>query len=67
MIDVAPCKIFITRRTRNVVCTASLTGPALRGWWVDGSTGETVDAGSAPQGSAVTLDPPDTGSTGARD
>ena len=29
-----------------VVDTTTLTGPTLRGWWVDGVTGETVDAGS---------------------
>ena len=28
-----------------VVDTTALTGPVLRGWWVDGVTGETVDAG----------------------
>ena len=50
-----------------VVDTTSLTGPALRGWWVDGVTGETVDAGSIPRGPAVALNPPDTGDPGARD
>jgi len=50
-----------------VVDTSTLTGPALRGWWVDGVTGETVDAGSVPRGPAVTLNPPDTGDAGARD
>ena len=50
-----------------VVDTSTLTGPALRGWWVDGVTGETVDAGSVPRGRAVTLHPPDTGDESARD
>jgi hypothetical protein len=50
-----------------VVDTTTLTGPALRGWWVDGVTGETVDAGSVPRGPAVALHPPDTGDAGARD
>ena len=50
-----------------VVDTTGLTGPALRGWWVDGVTGETVDAGSVPRGPAVALHPPDTGDPGARD
>ena len=44
-----------------VVDTTALTGPVLRGWWVDGVTGETVDAGSVPRGPAVALHPPDTG------
>ena len=50
-----------------VVDTTSLTGPVLRGWWVDGVTGETVDAGSVPRGPAVALHPPDVGDAGARD
>jgi len=50
-----------------VVDTTSLTGPVLRGWWVDGVTGETVDAGSVPRGPAVSLHPPDVGDAGARD
>ena len=50
-----------------VVDTTALTGPALRGWWVDGVTGETVDAGSVPRGPAVALHPPDVGDAGARD
>ena len=50
-----------------VVDTTSLTGPVLRGWWADGVTGETVDAGSVPRGAAVTLHPPDTSDAGAHD
>jgi hypothetical protein len=50
-----------------VVDTTRLTGPALRGWWVDGVTGETVDVGSVPSGPAVALRPPDTGDAGVRD
>lgn len=50
-----------------VVDTTSLTGPALRGWWADGVTGETVDAGSVPRRPAVALYPPDTGDAAARD
>ena len=50
-----------------VVDTTALTGPALRGWWVDGVTGETVDAGSVPRGPAVALHPPDIGDADARD
>lgn len=49
------------------VDTTSLTGPALRGWWVDGITGETVDAGSVRRSRAVTLRPPDTGEGAAHD
>jgi hypothetical protein len=43
------------------VDTTVLTGPAVRGWWVDGTTGETVDAGALPRSPALTLHPPDTG------
>jgi hypothetical protein len=50
-----------------VVDTTALTGPELRGWWADGVTGETVDAGSVPRGTAVALNPPDTGDTAAHD
>jgi len=50
-----------------VVDTTRLTGPALRGWWVDGVTGETVDVGSVPRGPAVALHPPDIGDADARD
>ena len=50
-----------------VVDTTALTGPVLRGWWVDGVTGETVDAGSVPRGPAVALHPPDVGDADARD
>lgn len=50
-----------------VVDTTALTGPALRGWWADGVSGETVDAGSVPRGPAVVLHPPDTGDAAARD
>ena len=50
-----------------VVDTTALTGPALRGWWADGVTGETVDAGSVPHRPAVALYPPDTGDAAARD
>jgi Putative collagen-binding domain of a collagenase len=50
-----------------VVDTTALTGPTLRGWWVDGVTGETVDAGSVPRGTAVALNPPDTGDASTRD
>jgi hypothetical protein len=50
-----------------VVDTTTLTGPALRGWWVDAVTGETVDAGSVRRGRVVALHPPDTGDAAARD
>ena len=50
-----------------VVDTTTLTGPALRGWWVDGVTGETVDAGSVRRGRVIALHPPDTGDPGSRD
>ena len=30
------------------VDTTVLTGPAVRGWWVDGATGENVDVGDCP-------------------
>ncbi len=52
---------------RVVVDTTGLTGPELRGWWVDGVTGKTVDAGSVPRGPAVALHPPDTGDAGPHD
>ena len=50
-----------------VVDSTALTGPLLRGWWVDGVTGETVDAGSVPRGPAVALHPPDDGDADVRD
>jgi hypothetical protein len=50
-----------------VVDTTVLAGPALRGWWADGVTGKSVDAGSVPRGPAVVLHPPDTGDAVARD
>ena len=50
-----------------VVDTTTLTGPALRGWWVDAVTGETVDAGSVRRGRVIALHPPDTGDPGSRD
>jgi hypothetical protein len=50
-----------------VVDTTTLTGPALRGWWVDGVTGETVDAGAVRRGRVIALHPPDTGDAAARD
>jgi hypothetical protein len=50
-----------------VVDTTTLTGPALRGWWVDGVTGETVDAGAVRRGQVIALHPPETGDTAARD
>ena len=48
------------RRHGVVVDTTALTGPDVRGWWVDGVTGETVDAGSVAR-PAVALHPPDIG------
>jgi hypothetical protein len=42
------------------VDTRGLAGPALRAWWVDGVTGETVDAGTVRRARAVRLHPPDT-------
>jgi hypothetical protein len=50
-----------------VVDTTALAGPALRGWWADGVTGRSVDAGSVPRGPAVVLHPPDPGEAAARD
>ena len=47
--------------------TTRLTGPALRGLWVDGMGGRTVDAGSVQRGAAVRLYPPDTGDTTPHD
>ena len=44
-----------------------LTGPAVRGWWVDGTTGQNVDVGALTRGPAVTLHPPDTGDGAAHD
>ncbi|HEX5813127.1 MAG TPA: putative collagen-binding domain-containing protein [Pseudonocardia sp.] len=49
------------------VDTTVLTGPAVRGWWVDGATGENVDVGALSRGPAVTLHPPDTGDGVAHD
>ena len=49
------------------VDTTVLTGPAVRGWWVDGATGEDVDVGALSRGPAVTLHPPDTGDGVAHD
>lgn len=49
------------------VDTTVLTGPAVRGWWVDGATGENVDVGALTRGPAVTLHPPDTGDGAAHD
>jgi hypothetical protein len=49
------------------VDTTVLTGPALRGWWVDGTTGQNVDVGALTRGPAVTLHPPDTGDGAAHD
>ena len=43
------------------VDTRGLAGPVLRGWWVDGVTGESVDAGTVRRARAVRLHPPDTG------
>ena len=43
------------------VDTRGLAGPALRAWWVDGVTGESVDAGAVRRGRAVRLHPPETG------
>ena len=50
-----------------VVDTTVLTGPALRGWWVDRVTGRTVDAGPIRRSPAVRFDPPDTGDGTAHD
>ena len=49
------------------VDTTVLTGPAVRGWWVDGTTGQNVDVGALSRGPAVTLHPPDTGDGAAHD
>ena len=49
------------------VDTTVLTGPAVRGWWVDGATGENVDVGALSRGPAVTLHPPETGDGVAHD
>ena len=49
------------------VDTTVLTGPAVRGWWVDGATGENIDVGALSRGPAVTLHPPDTGDGVAHD
>ena len=49
------------------VDTTVLTGPAVRGWWVDGTTGANVDVGALTRGPAVTLHPPDTGDGAAHD
>ena len=49
------------------VDTTVLTGPAVRGWWVDGTTGQNVDVGALTRGPAVTLHPPDTGDGAAHD
>jgi hypothetical protein len=49
------------------VDTTALTGPDVRGWWVDGVSGETVDVGSVKRGRAVTLHPPDVGDGAAHD
>jgi hypothetical protein len=43
------------------VDTTRLAGPKLQGWWVDGCSGRTVDAGTVARGGAVRLDPPNTG------
>ena len=51
----------------DTVDTPVLTCPAVRGWWVDGATGENVDVGALSRGPAVTLHPPDTGDGGAHD
>jgi len=47
--------------------TTALTGPDVRGFWVDGVTGETVDVGSVKRGRAVTLHPPDVGDGATHD
>ena len=49
------------------VDTTVLTGPAVRGWWVDGTTGANVDVGALTRGPTVTLHPPDTGDGAAHD
>ena len=69
-ISAAAGKLLLVRHAGTVpvtVDTTVLTGPAVRGWWVDGTTGANVDVGALTRGPAVTLHPPDTGDGAAHD
>lgn len=69
-ISAAAGKLLVVRHAGTApitVDTTELTGPDVRGWWVDGTTGETVDVGALSRGPAVTLHPPDTGDGAAHD
>ena len=63
-------KLLVVRHAGTApvtVDTTVLTGPAVRGWWVDGTTGQNVDVGALTRGPAVTLHPPDIGDGAAHD